>query len=301
MRTDVYEKITGRIVSDLERGVRTWLAPWSVEHAAGRITRPLRANGIPYRGINVIELWSAAVLRGFAAPIWMTFKQAAELGAHVRKGEQGSFVVYVSKLTRTETDADTGEEAARDIPFMKGYTVFNVEQIDGLPSHYYAVAAPRIDALQRIEHAESFLAATGAAVRHGGNRAFYSPSRDHVQMPPFESFRDAESYYAIRAHETVHWTAHPSRLAREFERKRYGEDGYAMEELVAELGAAFLCADLDLTPEVREDHAAYIATWITVLKNDKRAIFTAASHAQRAADFMHGLQLAAHARAAAVG
>jgi antirestriction protein ArdC len=135
MRTDVYEKITDRIVSDLEKGVRTWLAPWSVEHAAGRITRPLRANGIPYRGINVLELWSAAVLMGHAASIWMTYRQAAELGAHVRKGERGWQVVYVSKITRTEADAETGEETPREIPFMKGYTVFNVEQIEGLPAH----------------------------------------------------------------------------------------------------------------------------------------------------------------------
>jgi antirestriction protein ArdC len=290
MRTDVYERITDRIVSDLEKGVRTWLAPWSVEHAAGRITRPLRANGIPYQGINVIELWSSAVLKGYAAPIWMTFKQALELGAHVRKGEQGSQVVYVSKLTRTERDAETGEENARQIPFMRSYTVFNVEQIEGLPQHYYTVIAPRSDPVQRNADAEAFFAATGAEVRHGGNRAYYSSKSDVVQMPPFESFRDPESYYVTRGHETVHWTQHPSRLAREFGRKRWGDEGYAMEELVAELGAAFLCADLDLTPEVRDDHAAYIATWITVLKNDKRAIFTAASHAQRAVDFLHGLQ-----------
>jgi antirestriction protein ArdC len=299
MRTDVYEKITDRIVSDLEKGVRTWLAPWSVEHAAGRITRPLRANGIPYRGINVIELWSAAVLKGYAAPIWMTFKQAAELGAHVRKGEQGWQVVYVSKITRTEADAETGEENPREIPFMKGYTVFNVEQIEGLPPHYYAVVAPSIDPVQRNAHAEAFLAATGAEVRHGGTRAYYSQSGDYVQMPPFETFRDPESYYATRAHETTHWTRHPKRLAREFAQKRWGDEGYAMEELVAELGAAFLCADLDLTPEVREDHAAYIATWIHALKNDKRAIFTAASHAQRAVDFLHGLQEAASVQDAA--
>jgi antirestriction protein ArdC len=298
MRTDVYERITARIVADLEKGVRTWLAPWSVEHAAGRPTRPLRASGVPYQGINVIELWSSAVIHGFAAPIWMTFNQAQELGGHVRKGEHGSQVVYVSKITRTATDADTGEEAAREIPFMRSYTVFNVEQIEGLPAHYYAVVAQRTDPAQRIAHAESFLAATGAEVRHGGARAYYSPSGNFVQMPPFESFPDAESYYATRGHETVHWTRHPSRLNRDFAQKRWGDEGYAMEELVAELGAAFLCADLDLTPEVRADHAAYIATWITVLKNDKRAIFTAASHAQRAVDFLHGLQAPAAAEAA---
>ena len=264
------------------------MQPWSAEHAAGRIVRPLRFNGQPYKGINVLMLWSAAMEKGYSAPIWMTFKQALEFKAHVRKGEQGSLVVYADKITRTETDATTGEEAERAIPFMKGYTVFNVEQIEGLPEHFYAKPEPKSDPVPRIARAESFFAATGADIRHGGARAYYSISTDHVQMPPFESFRDAESYYATLAHETTHWTRHPSRLDREFGRKRWGDEGYAMEELVAELGSAFLSADLDLTPELREDHAAYIASWIKVLKDDKRAIFTAASHAQRAVDFLHG-------------
>jgi antirestriction protein ArdC len=282
--------VTAKIVEDLEQGVRPWLRPWNAEHAAGRITRPLRGNGIPYRGINVVMLWSEAVAKGYAAPIWMTFKQAIELKASVRKGEKGSLVVYADKITRTETDAATGEESECAIPFMKGYTVFNVEQIEGLPEHYYAKAEPRTDTVQRLERAESFFAATGATVRHGGTMAYYAAGSDHVQMPPFETFRDAESYYATLAHETTHWTKHKSRLDRDFGRKRFGDEGYAMEELVAELGSAFLSADLDITPEVREDHASYVASWLKVLKNDKRAIFTAAGHAQRAADFLNGLQ-----------
>jgi antirestriction protein ArdC len=290
MRTDVYEKITNQIVAELEKGVRPWHKPWNAEHAVGRITRPLRANGIPYQGINVLMLWSAAMEKGYAAPIWMTFKQALELKACVRKGEHGSLVVYADKIIRTETDTDTGEESEQAIPFMKGYTVFNVEQVDGLPEYFYAKPAPRAETVQRIAHAETFFAATGVTVRHRGNRAFYSPSSDHVQMPPFESFRDAESYYATLAHEGTHWTRHPSRLDRDFGRKRLGDEGYAIEELVAELGSAFLCADLELTPEVREDHASYIASWIKVLKNDTRAVFSAASQAQRAADFLHGFQ-----------
>src|ERR1700683_5397960 len=290
MRTDVYQKITDQIVMALEQGVRPWHQPWNAEHSAGRITRPLRGNGVPYQGINVLMLWSAAIEKGYAAPIWMTFKQALEFNAHVRKGEQGSLVVYADKIIRTETDTATGEESEQAIPFMKGYTVFNVEQIDGLPERFYAKAEPRTETVQRIARVESFIAATGANVVHGGNRAFYSPASDHVQMPVIEAFRDAESYYATLAHETTHWTRHPSRLDRDFGRKRYGDEGYAMEELVAELGSAFLSADLDLTPEVREDHAAYIASWIKVLKDDKRALFSAASHAQRAADFLHSLQ-----------
>jgi antirestriction protein ArdC len=299
MRTDLYERITNRIVSDLEKGVRTWLAPWCVEHTAGWPTRPLRANGIPYQGINVVELWAAARIMGHMSPIWMTFKQAQELGGHVRKGEHGWQVFYFSKIGRMERDKATGEENSREIPFMRSYTVFNIEQIDGLPAHYYAIVPKQRDRAERIAHAEAFLAATGAEVRHGGGRACYIPSGNYIQMPPFESFPDPESYYAIRGHETVHWTKHPTRLERDFAQKRYGDEGYAMEELVAELGAAFLCADLGLTPEPRADHAAYIGSWIAVLRNDKRAIFTAASHAQRAVDYLHRLQPSASAQEAA--
>ena len=296
---DIYTRITNQIVADLEQGVRPWLKPWNAEHAAGRITRPLRHNGIPYQGINVIMLWSAAVASGYAAPIWMTFKQARELGAHVRKGEKGNLVVYANTVTKTEIDTNTGEEEDRAIPFMKGYTVFNIEQIEDLPAQFHAPAEPRLDPVQRIDHAEAFFASTRADIRHGGNRAYYSVTDDYVQMPPFETFRDAESYYATLAHEITHHTRHPSRLDRDFGRKRFGDEGYAMDELVAELGSAFLAADLDLTPEPRDDHAAYIASWLKALKNDKRAIFTAASHAQRAADYLAGLQPVPLAEAAA--
>ncbi len=293
MKSDIYQRITDRIVADLEQGVRPWHKPWNAEHAAGRITRPLRAGGQPYNGINIIMLWSAAMAQGFAAPIWMTFRQAKELGGHVRKGEKGSLVVYANTITKTEENEKTGEEEERNIPFMKGYTVFNVEQIDGLPAHFYAPAQAPLDPVQRIETAETFFKSTGADIRHGGNQAYYTVTHDYVQMPPFETFCDAQSYYATLAHECTHWTRHASRLERDFGRKRFGDEGYAMEELVAELGAAFLSADLDLTPEPREDHAAYIASWLKVLKDDKRAIFTAAAHAQRAADYLTCLQASA--------
>src|SRR6267143_1863211 len=289
-RKDVYSRITTQIVEHLEKGVRPWVRPWNAEHAAGRITRPLRHNGQPYTGINILSLWASASVQGFAAPIWMTYRQAVELGAHVRKGEKGSPVVYANSMTRNETDADGGVEVARDIHFLKGYTVFNVEQTDGLPAQYTAPASPRLDVSARIARAERFFGATGASLAHGGNRAFYRPSTDSIVLPLFETFRDAESYYATLAHETTHWTAHESRLARDLGTKRFGSEGYAIEELVAELGAAFLCADLDLTLEPREDHAAYIANWLDVLQADNRAIFAAASHAQRAADFINDLQ-----------
>jgi antirestriction protein ArdC len=179
MRTDVYQRVTDQIVSELEKGFRPWFKPWDAEHAAGRITRPLRGNGIPYQGINVLMLWSAAMEKGYAAPIWMTFRQALELKAHVRKGEQGSLVVYADKIVRTETDEATGEASERAIPFMKGYTVFNVEQIEGLPEHYYAKPAATTETVQRIECAESFFAATGAEIVHGGSQACYVVSRSH--------------------------------------------------------------------------------------------------------------------------
>jgi antirestriction protein ArdC len=267
------------------------MKPWNAEHAAGKITRPLRFNGLPYSGINIMMLWMDAMEKGYNAPIWMTFRQAQELGGHVKKGEHGSLVVYANTVHKTELDKDTGEEIERDIPFMKGYTVFNVEQIEGLPDHYYAMAqAPTLTLAERDEKLEAFFAATKADIRHGGNRAFYQITDDFVQMPPFEFFKDAESYFATLGHETCHWTRHPSRLDRDFGRKKWGDEGYAMEELVAELGSAYLCADLGITPETREDHSAYIASWLKVLKNDKRAIFSAAAYAQKAADFLHWLQ-----------
>ena len=287
-RQDIYSRITTQIMASLAKGVRPWVKPWNAEHAAGRITRPLRHNGQPYAGINVLSLWTSALAQNFTAPIWMTFRQAIELDAHVRKGEKGSLVVYANKITRTETDEATGDETEQEIPFLKGYTVFNVEQIDGLPAPFYAKAEPLLDPLARIERAERFFGVVGALVSHGGNRAFYRPATDTIQLPPFESFRDADSYYATLAHELTHWTGSKSRLARDFGSKRFGSQGYAMEELVAELGAAFLCADLELALEAREDHAAYIANWLEVLANDSRAVFTAAAHAQRAADFIHG-------------
>jgi antirestriction protein ArdC len=296
---DIYQDIADRIVRELENGVRPWHQPWSATHMGGRVVLPLRHNGVRYRGVNVIALWMQAMAKGYAAPVWMTFKQALDLGGCVRKGEKGSLTVYADKITRSDVDKETGEESPHEIHYLKAYTVFNVDQIDGLAAHYYAKPAPRTSSIQRIERAEGFFAATGAAIRHGGDRAYYAAVSDHIQMPPFEAFRDAESYYATLAHEGTHWTKQPTRLDREFGRKRWGDEGYAMEELVAELGAAFLCADLELTPEPRQEHASYLDSWLKVLKGDKRAIFTAASHAQRAADFLHGLQPTAKAEAAA--
>ena len=288
-KPDLYSRVTNGIIADLENGVRPWIKPWSAEHLAGRITRPLRSTGEPYSGINVVLLWAEAVACGYTAPIWITFRQALALGGHVRKGEKGSTVVYANRIVRTEA-GDDGQDVERQIPFLKAYTVFNVGQVEGLPSHFYATAEPQLDAAQRIAHADAFFAATGAEIRHGGNQAYYALQPDYVQTPPFECFADPESYYATLAHECTHWTRHPTRLDRDFGRKRWGDDGYAREELVAELGAAFLCADLGLELTPRADHASYIASWLEVLKDDRRFIFTAAAHAQRAADYLHRRQ-----------
>jgi antirestriction protein ArdC len=231
-RGDVYARITERIVADLEKGVRPWIQPWSAANATGRITRPLRHTGEPYSGMNVLLLWSEAMARGFASPTWMTFKQANELGGHVRKGESGSIVIYASRFTKTETDA-LGGEVGRDIPFLKTYSVFNVDQIDGLPEHFYRAPPPILDPIERIEDADRFFAHTGAVIRHGGSAAFYSPSTDHIQMPPFETFRDAASYVAVLSHESVHWTADPRRVGRDLSRYAKDRSERAREELVA--------------------------------------------------------------------
>lgn len=287
MKTDIYGCITAQIIKQLEQGVRPWMLPWSGSHAAGSITRPLRCNGEPYNGINILMLWGRAMECGYAAPIWMTFKQAQEFGGHVKKGEKGSMVVYASSITRSETN-DQGDDEARSIPFLKAYTVFNIEQMEGLPAKF-APSTPLplpLPPKVRNQRAESFFARTGADIRFGGGRAFYAANADYIQMPNFNDFRDAESFYGTLAHECTHWTMHESRLARDLGGKRFGDEGYAMEELVAELGAAFLCADLGLEPEVREDHAGYIENWLAVLKNDKRAIFTAASKASEATTWL---------------
>lgn len=292
-RAGLYQRITDQIIAELERGTIPWHKPWSTATLTQRVTKPLRHTGEPYRGINVLSLWMASTAFGFTSPFWMTYRQATELGGQVRKGEKGSLVVYANSFTKkgegaSETDAGSDD---REIRFLKGYNVFNLDQIDGLTDHFESapLEAP-LDPPMRDAQAEAFFDRIGADTRHGGPRAYYAPKPDYIQLPPFECFGDAVGYYATRAHETVHWTSHEKRLNRSFDRKRFGDEGYAMEELVAELGAAFLCVDLQLTPELRPDHASYIEGWLEVLKHDNRAIFTASAHAQRACDWLHDLR-----------
>ena len=290
-RTDVYQKITDQIVALLEQGELPWSQPWKSGHAAGPVSRPLRHNREPYHGINVLVLWATAAERGYDTPIWLTFKQAKTLGASVRKGQKGTHVVYAGALEATDENPDNGEETSRTVRFLKGYTVFNAEQIDGLPDEFHEPAPdPYRNPDERDATADAFFAALNADIRHQGAQPCYIPSQDRIDIPPFERFRRREAYYATLSHESVHWTRHPKRLDRDFGRERWGDSGYAREELVAELGAAYLCADLGLALELREDHAAYIGSWIKVLKSDNRAIFQAAAHAETAVAYLHGLQ-----------
>lgn len=282
MKTDIYSNITNKIITQLEQGTRPWLRPWK----DGAVpVHPRRSNGEKYRGINVITLWFAAETKGYTTPYWMTFKQALDFGGHVRKGETGEKVVYASSFKKTETDK-AGNEKEKNIPFLKEYTVFNAAQCEGLPERFYP-KAPVFNPVEKLDHAERFFAATGALIRNGGDRAFYAPGPDVICMPAIEQFTSREAYYATLAHECIHWTSHKSRLNRDFGSTGFASEGYAKEELVAEIGAAFIAADLGLYMEPREDHAAYIASWLKALKDDKRLIVSAASHATKAADYLN--------------
>jgi len=288
-KIDVYERVTSAIIAQLENGVRPWSKPWTAKGGSfGNVTFPLNADGRRYRGINVFLLWTAALAGGYVSPYWLTYNKAKALGGNVKKGEKSTLIVFASRF---EVDSKTNPGEKDSIFIWKGFSVFNAEQCEGLPVKYHP--APEVVTVEegetrkaaKIDHAESFFAKIGGKVRHGGDRAFYSPSADFIQLPEFETFRDAESYYATLGHEYAHWTGHKDRLNRDFS-GRFGNEAYAAEELVAELGAAFLCADLGLTLEPREDHAAYLASWLKVLKGDKRFILQAASRAQKAADFL---------------
>ena len=283
--TGIHRTVTQDVIAALEAGVRPWNKPWR----DAPTPRPRRHSGEPYRGVNILMLWAAAEKRGFASPYWMTFHQAKRLGGHVLKGETGSPVVYADKIVRRESD-DEGNQGETAIPFLKAYTVFNTEQIADLPEQYRVNPQNGGEPDRRIEAAERFFRRTGAAIRHGGSQASYAPGSDLIRMPPFDAFKDAEGYYATLAHEAVHWTGRHCRLDRDFGRVYPAAEARAREELVAELGAAFLSADLAIVPAIREDHAPYIASWLKVLNGDRRAIFTAAAHAQRAVDFLNDLQ-----------
>ena len=248
---------------------------------------PLRHNGQAYRGINVLILWGQAQEVGYAAPYWMTYRQAQVLGGQVRKGEHSTPVVYYGTALK-DGEGEQGEDGKKLFRFIRTFNVFNAAQIEGLPERFYAERNASAPVAERIPELEAFVRRTGADVRHGGGRAFYRKSDDFIQLPEFGAFADAEQYYATLAHELTHWTMHASRLDRDMGRKRWGDEGYAAEELVAELGAAFVGAELGLRPDHVDDHAAYIAGWLRVLRDDRRFVFIAAAKAQEAADYLLG-------------
>jgi antirestriction protein ArdC len=290
---DLYQTVTDRIVSMIERGAGEWRMPWHAASAGepgARVAMPRNVTGRAYRGVNVPLLWASAEAFGYPSPVWATYKQWQERGAQVRRGEKSTLIVFWKRI-EVATDADGDDSDTESRLIARGYPVFNASQVDGFDPKSDDRAGERYEP-QRIEAAEAFFCNVGAIVRHGGNRAFYTTAGDFIQMPELRQFVAADRYYSALAHEHVHWTGSAQRCAREFGR-RFGDEAYALEELVAELGAAFLCADLSLSNEPRPDHAAYIASWLRVLNSDKRAIFTAASKAQAAADYLAGMQITA--------
>jgi len=281
-KQDVYARVTSQIVNAIEQGVSNWRMPW---HTSGKFAfSPINVTSKkPYRGINTVCLWAAAQAKGYERGEWGTYQQWQERGAQVRKGEKATLVVFW-KFANNSADSQDGEErtvSSSRLLFTRGYSVFNAAQVDGYS------AKPDVDSPieQRITSAEQFFSGINARVIHLGNRAFYSPADDTITLPPFAAFFTPADYYSTRAHETGHWTSREGRCNRELG-KRFGDNAYSVEELVAELTAAFTLAHLGLSSEPRQDHAQYIASWLKVLKADKRAIFTAASKAQQAADFM---------------
>src|ERR1700722_5159945 len=290
-RFDIHQHITDQIVAAIESGAAESRLPW--HRPAGKSRRPVNiASKKAYRGVNVLALWATAEEKGFASGTWGTYRQWAEIGAQVKKGEKAAFIVFYKEL-EFASDSEDGDTETTTRLFARATPVFAAEQVDGyqLP----AIDAPPATIITPIEQAEIFVAATGAAISHGGGRAFYRPSTDSIQLPPREAFTGtatstpAEAYYSTLCHELIHFTSAEHRCNLQLG-KRFGDQAYAMEELVAELGAAFLCADLGITDEPRADHAQYLATWLAVLKADKKAIFTAASKASEAAAFLTALQ-----------
>lgn len=277
---DPYERITASIIESIEQGVGDPVMPW---HRGGANAVPENIeSGNQYRGVNIISLWVASQVKGYGSNIWGTYRQWREAGAQVRKGEKSSLIVFYKELPPKEDDED-----GRKRRMAKASFVFNADQVDGYTPPELEPRPP----LERIETTERYVARTGAEILEGGTIACYRKSTDTIHMPDEERFFDTktstrtESYYSVLLHELTHWTGAEKRLHRDLS-GRFGSESYAMEELVAELGAAFQCAKLGVTPEPRKDHACYIAHWLKVLKEDKKAIFTAAARAQEAVEYL---------------
>ena len=278
-KTNAYEVITDKIIGILEAGKTAGSITWNGQGEAGRIPYNLKT-GEQYKGVNVLSFWITAEAGGYASPAWLTFKQAIDLGGHVRKGEKSTLGIYFEARERTETNP-SGEEETRRIPFVKTFHVFNLDQVEGIPRpEPFAVWDP-------LARADEVIRNSGASIVEGGTRAFYNPVKDDIRLPDRVRFSCPENFYAVALHELTHWTGHKSRLARDLA-NRFGTEAYAMEELVAELGAAFLSAETGVKGKL-EHHASYVESWLRVLKGDKKAIVTAASAASKAAHFvLHG-------------
>ena len=280
---DLYNTVTNRIITALEEGTPPWICPW--QKNTNSVPRNL-LNGKPYRGINFIMLSIEAMAAAHFDSRWLTFRQANQLGAHIRKGEHGVHIVFYKLHEHSDHGSDDTDPAGshdnkRVIPLLKSYTVFNASQVEGLPERCQLPPAPPL--WQPLEAAESLLCASGAVIKHGGNRAFYRPADDTIQLPHKDAFSMPSAYYGTALHELCHWTGHSSRLNRVLGGRHHIE-AYAYEELVAEIGAAFLCAHSGLA--ARLEHASYVDHWLDALRRDKRLIFVAAGVAQKAADFV---------------
>ena len=284
-RASLYQEITDKIIAELEAGRVPWVQPWGTTAAKASLAMPKNAaTGRCYSGINVLILWSAVVERGFSGQRWLTFRQALGLGGHVRKGETGTTVVYANRFVpdeeRRRAERDGDEPGA--IPFLKRFTVFNTDQCEGLPEALSTTPPPVAEGMI-LPQAETLIAATGADFRIGGDRAFYSPSHDFIQVPRSDAYFEPINWHRTALHELGHWSGHPSRLGRDLS-GGFGSTPYAKEELCAEMTSAFVCATLGIVPTVR--HADYIGSWLEVLREDDRAIVRAASAASKAADYL---------------
>lgn len=271
---DIYQEVTDRIVTALEAGTVPWLRPWRDDRSGSTLEPYNAASGRPYNGINLLILGTMP----YADLGWLTYKQAQELGGNVRKGEKGTTVVFW-KFVAAKDDENEGKE--RIVPVARAYTVFNVAQCDGVDAAKLKRPTAPVAGDTDID---TVAQRVGASVRHGGAKAFYTTGSDFIQIPSAAAFRSVDHYQSTLAHELTHWTGHKSRCAREFG-KRFGDQAYAFEELVAEIGSAFLCARVGL-PLDELQHPAYLANWLRILKDDKRAIFTASSKAKAAAEFL---------------
>lgn len=275
-------RITQEIIARLEAGTRPWIKPWR----GLPVSRPLRACGTPYRGMNVFWLWMVADMCGYASPFWMTYNQASKLGGQVRKGEKSTIAIFYKSYTREVESSEPGDVNEETRRVLKAYPVFNADQVEGLPTRFHPAATIEIvEPEGRKRELDAFFAGVPATLRHHGDEAYYEPAADRITMPPSHLFSGFDHYYATLAHELSHWTGHPSRLGRDL-RNRFGSAAYAAEELVAELSSAMLGAELGLPVAHLDSHASYIDHWLTLLRDDDRAILTAAAKAEEASGLL---------------